>query len=170
MPLHSIVKGITSLNNTVSKYSMLLIFPLIAVMLYDVAVRYLLNSPVLWGSELSTMIFGLYMLFAGPASVLDKVQVGVDIFSSRWQPRTRAVVNCLTYGFTAVLFYNLIVTSAMYAIESWDIAEVSSSAWGQPVYHWKTCIPVAFSLIFLQTIAEFLSNLHFAWTGKEMPE
>lgn len=168
MIIHSVIHGIDSMNNAITKYSMLLIFPLIGVMIFNVTIQYFFNSSVIWGNELVMMIFGLYMIFAGPSSVLDKVQVGIDLFSSKWDPKIRGSINCITYVFTALLFFQLIVTSATYALESWEIREVSSSAWGQPVYHWKGLIPVAFILMFLQTIAEFLRNLWLALTGKEM--
>ena len=168
MAIRSVISGIDRLNNSITNCSMLLIFPLIGVMLLDVFIRYFLNSPVIWGTELGMMIFGLYMIFSGPSSVLDKVQVGIDLFSSKWKPQTRGVVSCITYIFTAVLFFQLIITSAIYALESWEMQEVSCSAWGQPVYHWKALIPVAFFLTFLQTIAEFLRNFWLALTGKEL--
>ena len=54
-------------------------------------------------------------------------------------------------------------------MESWQLRELSSSAWGQPVYHLKTLIPVAVLLMLLQSLAEFLRNLHLARTGRELP-
>lgn len=166
--LRQTVHFLDALNGFVTKAAMWLIVPLVGIMLYDVILRYVFNAPTLWGVELSTMIFGLYMIFAGPCSVMEKVQVGVDIFSSRWSPRTRAAVHCFTYGLTALLFASLIYTSYVYALESWEIREISSSAWGQPVYHWKALIPAAFILMLLQTFADFLRNLWHAATGKEM--
>ena len=168
MWVRTLVHMLDSLNRAIAQVTMWLIVPLVGVMLYDAIMRYFFNSPTLWGAELGLMIFGVYMLFAGPWSVLEKVQVGVDIFSSRWKPRTRAVVNALTYAFTALLFCSLIYTSYVYAVESWEMKEVSTSAWGQPVYHVKMLVPVAFVLMLLQTFSEFLRNLWMACTGEEM--
>lgn len=167
--LPGLIRWIDGLNTTISNLAMWLIIPLVGVMLYDVAMRYCFNAPTLWGAELSMMIFGVYMIYAGPSSILQKVQVGVDIFAARLRPRTRAVVNCLTYAFTFVFFSGLLYTSALYAVESWQLRELSSSAWGQPVYHLKTLIPVAVLLMLLQSLAEFLRNLHLARTGRELP-
>lgn len=170
MPLPSIIRRIDRLNTAVSACAMWLIIPLAGVMLYDVILRYFFNAPTLWGMELSMMIFGVYMLYAGPSSILLKVQVGVDIFAARWKPRTRAVVNCLTYIFTCVFFASLFYTSLVYAVEAWRLRELSSSAWGQPIYHWKALIPVAVALMFLQSLAEFLRNFHLARTGESFGE
>lgn len=167
--LKGLIRRIDRLNTAISNAAMWLIIPLAGVMLYDVVMRYCFNAPTLWGAELSKMIFGVYMLYAGPSSILQKVQVGVDIFAARLKPRTRAAVNCATYAFTFLFFTSLFYTSTLYAVESWQLRELSSSAWGQPVYHWKALIPVAVLLMLLQSLAEFLRNFHLARTGGELP-
>ncbi|MCQ2444239.1 MAG: TRAP transporter small permease subunit [Mailhella sp.] len=167
--LKSIVHGIDKFNTAISNVTMWLMIPLVGVMLYEAIRRYFFNAPTVWGMELSMMIFGAYIIFSGPSSILQRVQVGVDLFSSKWEPRTRAVVNCLTYGFTFVFFFQLLKTSVIYAIESWELQELSSSAWGQPVYHWKTLIPIAIGLMMLQSFAEFLRNVWMAVKGEKMP-
>lgn len=168
MLLTRIVHGIDRFNTAICNLSMWLMIPLVGIMLYEVIARYCFHSPTVWGTELSMMVFGAYIIFSGPSSILGKVQVGVDIFSSRWQPRTRAIVNSLTYGFVFIFFFYLFKTSLMYAIEAWQLKELSSSAWGQPVYHWKALVPVAVGLMGLQSVAEFLRNVWHAFTGEEM--
>ena len=167
--LTGLIRWIDRLNTAISHTAMWLIIPLAGVMLYDVVMRYCLNAPTLWGAELSMMIFGVYMLYAGPSSILQRVQVGVDIFAARLKPRARAALNCATYAFTFIFLASLFYTSALYALESWQLRELSSSAWGQPVYHWKALIPAAVLLMLLQSLAEFLRNLHLARTGGELP-
>ena len=166
--LFMIVTGIDRLTKAVSNVALLMIIPIAAIMLYEVIVRYFMGRPTLWATELATMIFGVYMLFAGPWSVLQKIQVGVDIFSSHWSPRTRSIVNTLTYVFTFVLFSSLLYTSYIYAVESWNIKEVSTTAWSPVLYPFKMIIPVALFLMLLQTFAEFLRNLWMACTGEEL--
>lgn len=161
---------IDKLNIFVSHLAMWLILPLTALMLYEAAIRYVFNSPTVWGAELSLMLFGAYMILAGPASILQKVQVGVDIFTSHMKMRPRAILNCLTWSFTLIFFAALFYTSTFYAIESWQMRELSRSAWGQPVYHLKALIPVAVFLMFLQSFAEFLRNLHWAIHGEKLNE
>lgn len=166
--LINVTSTIDNINKFITSGTMWLILPLTAVMLFDVVMRYAFNSPTVWGAEVSLMIFGIYMIYAGPCSVYEKVQVGVDIFSARWSLRTQAIVNCVTYLFTMTLFIALIKTALYYGLESWGMEEISSSAWGQPIYHWKMLIPLALSLTFLQTISEFLRNLYMALTGEEL--
>ena len=163
-----IIHAIDRFNIVISNIAMWLIIPLVFVMLYETTARYFFNSPTVWGTELSIMIFGAYIIFSGPYSILEKVQVGVDIFSSRWKPRTRAFINCITYIFTFIFFYQMVRISILYAIESYKLHEISPSAWGQPVYHWKTLIPIAAILILLQTISDFIRNAYMSITGEEI--
>lgn len=166
--LRKLVHGIDALNHFISSAAMWLILPLTGVLLYDAFMRYFMNAPTIWGMELGLMIFGAYMILAGPSSIMQKVQVGVDIFTGRLRPRARGSLNCVTYVFTLIFFAGLLYTSALYALESWQMREFSSSAWGQPIYHIKALIPVAMLLMLLQSFAEFLRNLHLARTGESL--
>lgn len=166
--LLKIAGQIDRLNKFISSLTMWLIIPLVLLMIYDAFMRYFVNSPTIWGAELALMCFGAYMILAGPSSILQKVQVGVDIFTSHMNVRNRAILNCLTYTFTFIFFTGLVYTSLVYAIESWQLQEESSSAWGQPVYHIKALIPIAMFLMMLQSLAEFLRDLHIAITGEEI--
>ncbi len=164
----AIVTGIDKLNNFISAGIMWLIIPLAFVVLIDVIMRYGFNSPTEWGLEVSIMIFGLYMIYSGPSSIYEQVQVGVDVFSSRWSLRTQAIVNSLTYSLVMVLFACFITISLQYGLESWAMKEISVSAWGQPIYHWKMLIPLAVFLTFLQSFSVFLRNLWMAISGEEL--
>lgn len=88
--LPGLIRRIDGLNTTISNLTMWLIIPLVGVMLYDVVMRYCFNAPTLWGAELSMMVFGVYMIYAGPSSILQKVQVGVDIFAARLRPSSES--------------------------------------------------------------------------------
>lgn len=158
---------IDRINTFISALTMWLIIPLTLLMIFDAFMRYFLNSPTIWGAELGLMCFGAYMILAGPSSILQKVQVGVDILTSHLAPRKRAMLNSFTYLFTFIFFLGLIYTSTVYAIESWQLGEESSSAWGQPMYHIKALIPIAMFLMMIQSFAEFLRNLHACMSGEK---
>lgn len=168
MFLRKIINAIDRLNSIISGITMWLIMPLIFVMLFEVIMRYFLNLPTVWSVETSLMIFGLYMIYAGPSSIQNKVQVGIDIFSSKWSRRTQSIVNCFTFCFTTIFFIFLIKISLQYGLDSWGQKEISTSAWGPPIYHWKMLIPIAMFLTYLQAFAEFLRDLWMACTGEEV--
>ncbi len=168
MTIKRIVECIDKTNRFITSFTMWLILPLIGIMLFEVVMRYAFHSPTVWGAELSSMIFGIYMIYSGPCSVYEKVQVGVDLFSSKSKPRTQAAVHCLTYVFTMAFFVSIISLTFKYAMESWELKEVSTSAWGQPIYHWKALIPIAYVLTFAQTVSDFIRNAYLAITGEEL--
>lgn len=164
--LLKIAQIIDKVNLFISAITMWLIIPLTLLMIFDAFMRYFMNSPTIWGAELALMCFGAYMILAGPSSILQKVQVGVDILTAHMKTGNRAFLNCITYMFTFIFFLGLIYTSTVYAIEAWQLGEESSSAWGQPMYHIKALIPLAMLLMMIQSFAEFLRNLHTCLTGE----
>lgn len=166
--LKKIVHSIDMVNSFLEKIAMWLIIPLVAVMLYESTMRYFFNLPTIWSMETALMIFGTYMIYAGPSSVRNKVQVGIDLFSTKWSRRTQAIVNSITFSFTTIFFVFLIKLSLYYALESWELQEHSTSAWGPPVYHWKMLIPIAMILTYLQTFADFLREFWMACSGEEL--
>ena len=168
MTIKRIVECIDKTNRFITSFTMWLILPLIGIMLFEVVMRYAFHSPTVWGAELSSMIFGIYMIYSGPCSVYEKVQVVVDLFYSKLKPRTQAAVNFLTNVFTMAFFVSIISLTFKYAMESWELKEVSTSAWGQPIYHWKALIPIAYVLTFAQTVSDFIRNAYLAITGEEL--
>ncbi len=165
--IRSCVNILDRLSLLISNIFMMLIVPLIGVMLFEACARYFFDAPTVWGPQFSMMLFGIYIVFAGVTSVLDKVQVGVDFFTSRLSKRTRAGLDCVTYIFSLVFFTALLVKSFSYGLESIEMREISTSAWGQPVYHFKMLLAIGVFFTFLQTVSEFLHNLYLAVTGRE---
>ena len=50
--------GVTFANKKLFQGAMWLIYPLIAVIMYEVVMRYILNSPTNWVYDMTWMIFG----------------------------------------------------------------------------------------------------------------
>jgi TRAP-type mannitol/chloroaromatic compound transport system permease small subunit len=66
------------------------------------------------------------------------------------------------------LYFILIKHSISYAADAWMIWEHSSlSYWQPPLYPIKTVMPVAFILMFLQGISEFIKQATLAIKGGE---
>jgi TRAP-type mannitol/chloroaromatic compound transport system permease small subunit len=83
------------------------------------------------------------------------------------RPRTQAALDLVLYfvfffpGIAALVYAGL-----DYAGDSWRIAEHSNvTADGPPVYHFKTVIPIAGALVFLQGVAEVVRCVVCLKTG-----
>ncbi len=123
---------------------------------YEVFVRYALRDPTTWAFDLSYMMYGTLFMMAGAYTLSRDGHVRGDVIYRLWRPRTQAIVEFVLYFlffFPGVLA--LIIAGADYANDSWFYNEVSTmSPANVPIFQFKTIIPVAGALLFLQGLAQ----------------
>ena len=98
-----------------------------------------------------------------------KSHVSIDIIYGRYSPRTRGILDIITYlvfffPFCLIVFYQGII----FAQTSWSIGETSESAALRIVPLVKTVIPVTFGLLLLQGLANFIRSIMLVLKGKEI--
>ena len=154
-------------NELLGKAVTYLIILLIVVILYEICVRYLFNSPTIWAHEISQMIFGVYIILLGGYLQQRKGHVNVDILYVRFTPRTRAIINLFTW----LLFFCF---SGVLFVKGWEMAwdsflyrETDSTAFAPPIYPLKMMIPLGALLLLLQGLVKYIGDLKLAITGKE---
>ena len=123
---------------------------------YEVFVRYALRDPTAWAFDISYMMYGTLFMMAGAYTLSRDGHVRGDVIYRLWKPRTQAIVEFVLYFlffFPGVLA--LIIAGADYANDSWFYNEVSvMSPANVPIFQFKTIIPVAGGLLFLQGLAQ----------------
>lgn len=167
-PLSFLVKAIERVNRLSADILSLVLLLMIAIVMYEVIARYIFNSPTSWSLEAATMAFGIYVIGGGGYSVLSRAHVSMDIFSSKWSERTRAIVEVCTFPLVAAYFSTMCWQGIKYGVESLHIQEHASSVWGPPIYPWKLTIAAALILMWLQLAGDFIKNLYYAITGKKL--
>jgi TRAP-type mannitol/chloroaromatic compound transport system permease small subunit len=167
------MRRILAIIDAVSEWSgklvSVLIVIIMAILLLEVALRFAFNSPTIWIHELSMHMFGVYSVIAGAYVLLHDQHVKVDIIYLRFSPRTRAIIDLVTY----LLFFLFIGILLRYGIMiAWRAVElrqaVSPSPWGSPIWPTKMAVPVGAFLILLQGLAQFIRVLNIAIKGKEL--
>jgi TRAP-type mannitol/chloroaromatic compound transport system permease small subunit len=144
---------------------------LIAALTFVVAIevfkRYILNAPTAWIFDLDSMLYGTLFMMCGAYTLAAGGHVRADFVYIYMKPRGQAALDLALY----FLFFipgilGLIYAGWDYAALSWRIGEHSTvTAEGPPVYHFKTVIPVAGTLVMLQGLAEILRCLVCLRTG-----
>ncbi len=167
--MRRILAGIDAISEWSGKLVSVLIVIIMAILLLEVALRFLFNAPTIWIHELSMHMFGVYSVIAGAYVLLHDQHVKVDIIYLRFSPRTRAIIDSVTY----LLFFLFIGMLLRYGIMiAWRAVElrqaVSPSPWGSPIWPTKLAVPVAAFLILLQGLAQFIRVLNIAIKGKEL--
>jgi len=160
------LQTIDRINEKTGKAISYLILFLVGVVLYEIFVRYVLNSPTIWAHETSQMIYGAYVILLGGYVLQRGGHVNVDILYHRFQPRTRAVIDMLTWLLFFYFCGMLFLKGGEMAWDSLKVLETEPTAFAPPVYPIKMMIPLGALLILLQGVAKFIRDFKLAVSGK----
>jgi TRAP-type mannitol/chloroaromatic compound transport system permease small subunit len=161
------LKAIDRTNELVGKAISFLMLPLIAVIVYEIFVRYVLNSPTIWAFDVSQMIYGVYVILAGGFLQQRNGHVNVDILHNRFKPRTKAIIDLFTWIFFFFFAGVILVKGWILAHDSFVYRETASTVFDPPIYPIKMMIPLGGLLLILQGLAKYIRAIMTVVTGKE---
>ena len=148
-----------------------LIIPLIAVMTWEICVRYLMR-PTLWAYDLSYMIYGAMFMLGAAYTLYRGAHIRTDFLYQNWPVKVQAAVDAACYlllFFPGVALFLWIGTE--FAWQSWVRQERTvGSAWMPVIYPLKAVLPIATAMLLLQGVAEFLKCIYAMRTGRWLGE
>ncbi|MFC1533256.1 TRAP transporter small permease subunit [Thermodesulfobacteriota bacterium] len=150
---------IDSLNDWVGRvvsFGALLMFLLV---LSEVIRRYFFNAPTVWGTELTQMIFGVYVILSGGHILRWGGHVNVDILYNHFSTRVKAIIDICTFVLFFLFCGMMLLYGGSLAWESLSIWEHSESAWNVPIYPVKMMIPIGAFLLLLQGFAKLIRDI-----------
>jgi len=162
------VRYIESMNTWLGKILSFCIFLLIGILVIEGISRYVFNAPTPWSIELSQFTLGTYFLIGGGYALLRGAHVKMDVLSSRWSPKTKAIVDLATFSLLAVYLIVVIlggINNAAYALR---FDQHSGTLWGPPLAPIKIIITVGAGLLLLQAVAFFIRDLSIVFKGKDL--
>ncbi len=123
---------------------------------YEVFVRYVLNAPTVWAFDMSVQMYGALFMMTGAYALSQDAHVRGDVIYRLLPTKAQASIDLALYIlFLAPGTFALVWYGYSFAADSWFYKEVS---WSSPtriqIYFFKTLIPVAGGLVFLQGFAE----------------
>jgi TRAP-type mannitol/chloroaromatic compound transport system permease small subunit len=161
------LKTIDRISEQSGKAVSFLIIFLVVVVLFEIFVRYLFNSPTIWAHEIAQMIYGAYVILLGAYVLQRGGHVNVEILYGRFRPRTKAVIDLFTWLLFFYFCGLLLWKGGDMAWDSFLVRETEPTSFAPPVYPIKMMIPLGALLILLQGLAKFIRDLTLAITGKE---
>ncbi|MBS3779056.1 MAG: TRAP transporter small permease subunit [Desulfovermiculus sp.] len=165
--LSKIIKGIDWVQNWFGYLVAMLIFPLCAIMLYEVLMRYIFNKPTSWGFELTTYIYGIHFMLGLGYTLLYNNHVRVDVLVSLLSKRKQVIISLLCHLVLLLpVFALLCYASFDYAWTSVMRDEHSWSSWGPALYPYKLLMSLGFFMFFIQGVSSFLKQIQ-GLRGKE---
>ncbi len=133
---------------------------MIGVLVYEVTARYLFNAPTEWAHESTTMLYGTFCILAGVYTHKHHGHVRSEVIYNLFPRRGKAFLDVLTGLLGLLIFSVFFVITFNFAVDSWQMAEVSSkSTWAPPVYPFKTMLPLAIALMMMQSVAHLIRDL-----------
>ena len=161
------VRFVERLNYGVGRLAMYFVFVLMAVLLWGALAR-AGGTPQIWTDEMAQFILLGYFMLGGAYALQMGSAVRMDVFYSRWSPRTRAVIDCITI--LTLLFYLGVllwggIESTAYSIE---VGERRRGLWRPYMWPVKAVMVLGIVLMILQVSAILIRDIATA-LGREMP-
>ncbi|MCG8635492.1 MAG: TRAP transporter small permease subunit [Desulfobacterales bacterium] len=139
----------------------LLVYPLLAVVVYEVFMRYAFNAPTTWGFEATTFIYGLHYMFGLAYTDVYDGHVKVDIFTALASEKVQTILRILTnLAFFMPVIVCMTLWSIKFAFVSFQGLEVNSTSWAPPIWPLKILMALCFAFLLLQGIANLLKDIN----------
>jgi TRAP-type mannitol/chloroaromatic compound transport system permease small subunit len=169
MQLKKILDGMERISEWSGRIFVWLVVPLTLVVAFEVISRRFFDAPHIWSTEVTDYIYGPHFMLVAAYTLLYKAHVSIDIIYQRFSPRTRGILDIITYlvfffPFCSIALYQGIV----YAATSWTIGETSDSAALRVVPLIKSTIPLTFLLLINQGLVNFVKALVQGIKGEEI--
>lgn len=168
--MEALIKTIDWINEYVGRGIAYLSSGLVALICYDVAMRYLFRYTKIWIVELEWHLFALLFLLGLGYTFLHDRHVRVDVFYARYSAKGKAWINLLgSLLFLLPLCVVVLMTSFDFAARAYQWGEASADPGGLP-FRWivKSGVFVGFALLTLQAISHIARNLLII-SGKSVP-
>jgi len=157
--LIAVLEFVDALNDWVGRilsFGILLMFLLV---LSEVIRRYFFNAPTVWGTELTQLTFGVYVILSGGYIMRWGGHVNVDILYNRLSMKAKNIIDICTFILFFLFSGMMVLYGGSLAWESISIWEHSNSAWGPPIYPVKMAIPIGAFLLLLQGTAKLIRDI-----------
>ncbi|HMP73491.1 MAG TPA: TRAP transporter small permease subunit [Kiritimatiellia bacterium] len=163
---HPLPRAITWLNTTIGRLAAWLCLAVVLIGAWNAIARYLTKYTGLHLSsnaylELQWYLFSAIFLLGAAYTLARDEHVRVDILYARFSPRVQAWINLLGASLFLLPFSLYLIWASWYPVAaSWAIREQSPDPGGLARYPIKTLMLIAFVLLFLQGIVQWLQAIH----------
>ncbi len=150
-----IASRIETLIDLFGKVASWLTLSIVLLIVVNVVLRYYMSVGSVWAQELEWHLLAAMILFGMSYALLRGDNVRVDLFYANYSPQKKYIVDMVSAILTVLIALIFIKVSIGYVGQSFSIGEKSPDPGGIPA-RWfiKGLIPVGFSLLALQGIAE----------------
>ena len=158
--LTAFARAVTNTNAWIGRLASYAVLILFVLLLSDVIMRYVTQSPISWSALASKIVFGIYAIIGGGYLLARRDHVNVDLFYGNFTPKQKALTDIAT-SFLFFLFLGVLLTeSYSMAYDSISRLEVSyETTWRPAIWPSKSMIFVAAFLLLLQGIVKLIADI-----------
>jgi TRAP-type mannitol/chloroaromatic compound transport system permease small subunit len=158
--VNALIRAIERAVGAVGIFAALLLVPLTLATCWEVFSRYVMKAPTVWAYEIGYLLTGSYFLLGLAYTLREREHIRIDIFSGKFSPRTRAIIDLVVYCIVLPLLIWLTIALAQHFWIGWSRFErTGQSAMNMPVWPFRTVFVVSFLILALQTFVELLKTL-----------
>ena len=165
-----LLRTLVRYSDLASKWSGHLFAPIalayMAIIVYEVVMRYLFNRPTNWAHELSTFLFGAQFMLGGAFCLWRGSMVNVEILHVRIPFRLRAAIDAVLMILPVAICLLLFWLGGQMFLSSLAMLERTNTVWGPPLYPLRGVIPLAAALMLAQVLAQLLRRIYAIFTGR----
>ncbi len=159
--LESVSESLERITRKEGEITSFLIYPLLAIVVYEVFMRYVFNAPTSWGFEATTFLYGLHYMFGLAYTDVHDGHVRVDIFTALTSEKIQAIIKVITnLAFFMPVMTFMTLWSFKFAYVSTKGLEVNSTSWAPPIWPLKILMAICFLFLLLQGIANLIKDIN----------
>ncbi|HEX5485600.1 MAG TPA: TRAP transporter small permease subunit [Limnobacter sp.] len=154
--------GIDRLNTWIGRCVGWLVLLVTLVSAYNAVVRKAFNISTNGLLEIQWYLFGAVFLLGAAFTLKDNAHVRIDILSSRFSNKTRALIDIIGYVlFILPLVCFVLYHGSLFLYNSYSIHEYSADAGGLLRWPAKALIVIGFALLGLQVLSELIKKADY---------
>ena len=149
--------GITLVNTKINDLASWVIYPLVLVVVYEVCMRYFLNSPTNWVYDATWMLYAIYVFLGGAYGLHIGVHVKADIIYNILPKKGQIAFDIFSY----VVFFFPVMIFMVYAcfeyfMKSFQVLDRSNmTSWAPLLWPIKLILFISMLMLLFQGFVEF---------------
>jgi C4-dicarboxylate transporter, DctM subunit len=143
----------------------LILVAMVLIIVYEIVARRFFSAPTIWSIELVTYLMLWFGFLTLAVCQRQGRHIHVDLFVSRFSPRTAVIWKFIPLVFTLVFLVILFLTAWGNFWHSFVTGERTPTVWEPLVWPMKLALPTGLALFLLQLAVDFIKNVQTLATG-----
>ena len=164
------LKSIDRISGWMSLISSWTLLAMTLIVGFEVASRYLLNSPTIWAWDVNVQLMVLLLMFGVAECYRRDAHVRVDILTGVLSPRGRAILDALYAPVFFLITAIIVWTGWEYFHQAFERNQTAPTILAPLLWPIKFTIPLGGAMLLLTGVAKLIRDLHVAFGGAPQDE